>query len=228
LTNPPFGPAGGRPARTDLPVTATVASYQLPFVEHCVRALSEGGRAAIVVPDSVLFDDGRGRALRDLMLRSCDVHTILRLPPGIFYAQGVKTNVIFFTKSVTGTTDLWIYDLRSNSPSWGRSNPLEINYFDGFVEAFGERADGKGARQDQGTSGRFRRFSRADLAARNDNLDVSWLRDETDDLDADLTDPEDLTAAIAAHLRSALSELESIAEEVELDVVAATADDERP
>jgi type I restriction enzyme M protein len=228
LTNPPFGPAGGRPARADLPITATVASYQLPFVEHCVRALSEGGRAAIVVPDNVLFDDGRGRALRDLMLQSCDVHTILRLPPGIFYAQGVKTNVIFFTKSAAGTGDLWIYDLRSNSRTWGRSNPLEMDQFDDFVEAFGERADGKGERRDQGISGRFRRFAREDLAARNDNLDISWLRDEIDDLDADLTEPEDLTAAIAAHLRSALSELESIAEEVELDAVAGIADGGQP
>lgn len=228
LTNPPFGPAGGRPTRADLPITATVASYQLPFVEHCVRALSEDGRAAIVVPDSVLFDDGRGRALRELMLTSCDLHTILRLPPGIFYAQGVKTNVIFFTKAATGTRDLWVYDLRSNSPTWGRSNPLTIDYFDDFVEAFGERPDGKGERHDQGISGRFRRFTRADLAARNDNLDISWLRDEDDDLDADLTDPEDLTAAIAAHLRSALSELESIADEVELDAVSGIVDDGQP
>lgn len=227
LTNPPFGPAGGRPARDDLAITATVASYQLPFVEHCVRALREGGRAGIVVPDNVLFDDGRGRALRDLMLKSCDVHTILRLPPGIFYAQGVKTNVIFFTKSKAGTNDLWIYDLRSNSPTWGRSNPLGIDYFDGFVEAFGAQADGKGERRDQGVRGRFRRFTRDELAARNDNLDISWLRDEIDDVDADLTEPEDLTAAIAAHLRSALSELESIAEEVELDAVATVANDGR-
>lgn len=113
LTNPPFGPAGGRPARSDLTITGTVASYQLPFVEHCVRALAEGGRAAIVVPDNVLFDDGRGRLLREFMLETCDLHTILRLPTGIFYAQGVKTNVIFFTKSRDGTRDVWIYDSRT-------------------------------------------------------------------------------------------------------------------
>lgn len=103
LTNPPFGPAGGAPTRDDLSVTATVSSYQLPFVEHCIRALQPGGRAAIVVPDNVLFEDGRGRQLRQMMMDWCDVHTILRLPTGIFYAQGVKTNVIFLTRAKTET-----------------------------------------------------------------------------------------------------------------------------
>ena len=99
LTNPPFGPAGGRPSRDDLTVTATVSSYQLPFVEHCIRALKPGGRAAVVVPDNVLFEDGRGRELRRMLMDWCDLHTILRLPTGIFYAQGVKTNVIFFRRA---------------------------------------------------------------------------------------------------------------------------------
>lgn len=219
LTNPPFGPAGGRPARSDLTVTGTVASYQLPFVEHCVRALSEGGRAAIVVPDNVLFDDGRGRLLRELMLESCDLHTILRLPTGIFYAQGVKTNVIFFAKSSGGTRDVWIYDSRTNLPAFGRSNPLTRDRFDDFVRAFGDRGDGRGPRIDQGVSGRFRRFSREDIRERGYNLDITWLRDDEQDADDDLLEPEDLTAAIAGHLRSALAELESIAEEVEADAV---------
>lgn len=227
LTNPPFGPAGGRPAREDLTLTGTVASYQLPFVEHCIRALNNGGRAAIVVPDSVLFDDGRGRALRELMLETCDVHTILRLPPGIFYAQGVKTNVIFLNKSATGTEAVWIYDLRSNSPAFGRSNPLDQSHFGDFIAAFGDHADGTAKRKDQGISGRFRRFSRDELRARNDNLDITWLREEVDDPDVDLLNPEDLTAAIAARLRSALAELESIAEIVELDAVSELVDDGR-
>lgn len=219
LTNPPFGPAGGRPARTDLTVTGTVASYQLPFVEHCVRALPQGGRAAIVVPDNVLFDDGRGRLLRELMLEHCNLHTILRLPTGIFYAQGVKTNVIFFTKSDEGTQGVWIYDLRTNLPAFGRSNPLGRDRFDDFVEAYGDRADGMSPRTDHGVGGRFRCFSREEVRERSYNLDITWLRDEEDDPDAALLEPEDLTAAIAGHLRSALAELESIAEEVELDAV---------
>lgn len=220
LTNPPFGPAGGRPSRTDLAITATVANYQLPFVEHCIRSLEDGGRAAIIVPDNVLFDDGRGRALRDMMLASCNVHTLLRLPSGIFYAQGVKTNILFLTKTATGTEDLWVYDLRANAPTFGRSNPLTRAYFDEFVRAFGERVDGGGPRSDEGVTGRFRCFTRAALSERNDNLDISWLRDEIEDPDANLVEPEDLTAAISAHLRSALVELESIAEEVEFDAVS--------
>ena len=219
LTNPPFGPAGGRPARSDLTITSTVASFQLPFVEHCVRALPEDGRAAIVVPDNVLFDDGRGRLLREFMMDCCDLHTIVRLPTGIFYAQGVKTNVMFFNKTAKGTQSVWIYDLRTSLPVFGRSNPLTLDYFDDFISCYGDRADGKGDRTDQGIGGRFRRFSRQELRERNYNLDIVWLRDEEDDPDADLTEPEDLTAAIAGHLRSALAELESIAEEVELDAV---------
>ncbi len=219
LTNPPFGPAGGRPARADLTVTATVASYQLPFVEHCIRVLEEGGRAAVVVPDNVLFDDGRGRLLRELLFDRCNLHTVLRLPTGIFYAQGVKTNVIFFTKAAHGTKEVWIYDLRTNMPSFGRSNSLNSDHFSDFIQAYGPRPDGMSPRVDQGLRGRFRRFIREELRGRHDNLDITWLREQEDDPDSDLIEPEDLTAAIVGHLRSALAELDSIAEEVELDVV---------
>lgn len=220
LTNPPFGPAGGRPTRDDLTVTATVATYQLPFVEHCVRALRPGGRAAIVVPDNVLFEDGRGRLLRQLLLDGCDLHTILRLPTGIFYAQGVKTNVIFFRKPGGGgerTSAVWIYDLRTGMPAFGRAQPLGHEHFRDFVAAYGADPNGAGARSDRGVSGRFRRFDREDIRLRGDNLDISWLGEDEDDPDAELSEPEELTAAIAAHLRSALAELESIADEVELD-----------
>lgn len=219
LTNPPFGPAGGRPSRADLSLTSTVASYQLPFVEHCFRALPEGGRAAIVVPDNVLFDDGRGRLLREQMLEGCNLHTVLRLPPGIFYAQGVKTNVLFFTKTDAGTEHVWIYDSRTNLPAFGRSNPLGRDRFDDFVKAYGDRVDGKSPRKDTGVSGRFRKFSRNEIRERGYNLDITWLRDDEQDPDDDLVEPDDLTAAIAGHLRSALAELESIAEEVEADAV---------
>jgi type I restriction enzyme M protein len=127
LTNPPFGPSGGRPSREDFTITAAVSSYQLPFVEHCIRALKPGGRAAVVVPDNVLFEDGRGRELRRFIMDICNLHTILRLPTGIFYAQGVKTNVLFFQrseKSAGATEAVWIYDLRSGMPSFGKTAPL--------------------------------------------------------------------------------------------------------
>jgi type I restriction enzyme M protein len=190
LTNPPFGPAGGPPTRDDLSVTATVSSYQLPFVEHCIRALKPGGRAAIVVPDNVLFEDGRGKALRQMMMDWCDLHTILRLPTGIFYAQGVKTNVIFLTRARTETNKtkaVWIYDLRAQMPKFGKTTPLTEAHFEGF-----ERA----------------------IAARGDNLDLSWLREAEEEAEEGLIEPDDIAAAILGHLQAAMLEIEALTAEL--------------
>ena len=223
LTNPPFGPAGGKPTRDDLTVTASVSSYQLPFVEHCLRSLKAGGRAAIVVPDNVLFEDGRGRALRQKLMDEAELHTVLRLPTGIFYAQGVKTNVIFLRKTgrASGSTEaVWVYDLRTSMPAFGKTAPLRPEHFAEFVAAYGEDANGGSARVDGGEAGRFRRFDRAAIAARGDNLDITWLREERD-ADEGLTDPADLAAAIAGHLKTALAEIEVLAEELEAEGNAA-------
>lgn len=218
LTNPPFGPAGGAPTRGDLTETANVSSYQLPFVEHCIRALTPGGRAAIVVPDNVLFEDGRGKALRQMLMNWCDLHTILRLPTGIFYAQGVKTNVIFFTrgKNETNNTDeVWVYDLRAQMPKFGKTNQLTTDHFTEFEKAFGGDPHGKERGEDQGEEGRWRCFTREEIAARGDNLDISWLREEEDAAEDGLTEPEDIAAAILGHLQSALSEIEALSAELE-------------
>ncbi|PZQ10245.1 MAG: N-6 DNA methylase [Ancylobacter novellus] len=229
LTNPPFGPAGGRPSREDFTVTAAVASYQLPFVEHCVRALKAGGRAAVVVPDNVLFEDGRGRELRRMMMETCDLHTILRLPTGIFYAQGVKTNVLFFQKAhvSSGSTDaVWIYDMRTAMPAFGKTSPLRADHFDNFVTAYGDDPNGGAERTDQGETGRFRKFTRDEIAARGDNLDITWLREETD-AEEGLQDPADIAAAILGHLKAAMAEIEALSEELEeneADVVAEAAE----
>ena len=223
LTNPPFGPAGGKPTRDDLTVTAGVSSYQLPFVEHCLRALKPGGRAAIVVPDNVLFEDGRGRALRSKLMDEAELHTILRLPTGIFYAQGVKTNVIFLHKTgrASGSTKaVWVYDLRTSMPAFGKTAPLRPEHFADFVAAYGDDPNGGAERVDGGEAGRFRRFDRAAITARGDNLDITWLREERD-TEEGLTDPADLAAAIAAHLKTALAEIEALAEELEPDMEAA-------
>jgi type I restriction enzyme M protein len=218
LTNPPFGPAGGRPSRDDLTVTASVSSYQLPFVEHCIRKLKAGGRAAVVVPDNVLFEDGRGRELRRMLMDRCDLHTILRLPTGIFYAQGVKTNVIFFSKGEADsgqTSRVWVYDLRANMPAFGKTSPLTPAHFADFEQAFGDDPHGRGARRDEGEEGRFRCFSREDIAARGDNLDLAWLRDTSSDPEDAMSEPEELIGAILGHLRSALAEIEILSEELE-------------
>ncbi|WFU61286.1 class I SAM-dependent DNA methyltransferase [Bradyrhizobium brasilense] len=220
LTNPPFGPAGGPPTRDDLTITDRVSSYQLPFVEHCIRALALGGRAAIVVPDNVLFDDGKGRQLRQRLMNWCDLHTILRLPTGIFYAQGVKTNVLFFTRSkedapaTDATEAVWIYDMRSGAPAYGKTNPLKLANFDDFVAGFGDDPYGRGARRNQGEQGRFRRFTRAEIATRGDNLDITWLKDDSASSEDGLEAPEDIAAAIERHLSAAMEEIRALVEEL--------------
>ncbi|MAH14302.1 MAG: N-6 DNA methylase [Sphingomonadaceae bacterium] len=213
LTNPPFGPAGGPPTRDDLTITDRVSSYQLPFVEHVIRALRLGGRAAVVVPDNVLFDEGRGKALRQRLMSWCDLHTILRLPTGIFYAQGVKTNVLFFSRAdqeaptKDATEAVWIYDMRSGAPAYGKTNPLKPSDFDDFVAAFGGDPLGRAEREDTGEQGRFRRFTREEIAARGDNLDIHWLKDTSDGSEDGLETPEDIAAAIEGHLKLALEEI---------------------
>jgi type I restriction enzyme M protein len=221
LSNPPFGTkkGGGRPQRGDFSTTAGTSNKQLAFMEHIIRGLAPGGRAAVVIPDNVLFEDGTGRALRQMLMNWCNLHTILRLPTGIFYAQGVKTNVLFFTRNADGseadgTEAVWVYDMRADAPSYGKNTPLRIEHFADFETAFGEDPYGQSARQDQGEEGRFRRFTREDIAARGDNLDITWLREETEAEDG-LTDPDDITAAILGHLREATREIEALALELE-------------
>lgn len=221
LTNPPFGPAGGPPTRDDLTITDRVSSYQLPFVEHCIRALRLGGRAAIIVPDNILFDEGRGKELRQRLMNWCNLHTILRLPTGIFYAQGVKTNVIFFTRAneeaplKDATKTVWIYDLRTGAPAFGKTNPVTEADFANFVAAFGKDPDGKAKRKDQGDQGRFRPFTRDEITARDDNLDIIWLKDTGANPEDGLERPEDIAGAIEGHLKAALEETGALIGELE-------------
>jgi type I restriction enzyme M protein len=231
LTNPPFGPAGGPPTRDDLTITDRVSSYQLPFVEHCIRALRLGGRAAVIVPDNVLFDDGRGKLLRQRLMSWCNLHTILRLPLGLFYAQGVKTNVLFFTRATEeaptedATREVWIYDARSGAPSYGKTNPFKADDLADFARAFGDDPLGGGQRTDEGEGGRFRRFTREEISARGDNLDISWLKGTSDEAEDGLETPEDIVAAIEGHLTLALEEVRALVEEmndVAADVAAET------
>ena len=222
LTNPPFGTkkGGGRPTRADFSITAESSNKQLAFVEHVVRALKPGGRAAIVVPDNVLFEDGAGRRLRSWVMQLCNLHTILRLPTGIFYAIGVKTNVVFVTRGKTdraNTKGVWVYDLRANMDSFGKTRPLTLNDFDAFEKAYGDSPLGKSPRKDEGAEGRFRFFSSEQITARNDNLDISWLRDTSGDPEDEMTEPQEIAAAIMVHLRTALEEVEAISDELAID-----------
>jgi type I restriction enzyme M protein len=218
LTNPPFGTkkGGGRPTRSDFSVTAETSNKQLAFVKHIYRALKPGGRAAVVLPDNVLFEDNTGRKLRQQLMELCDLHTILRLPIGIFYAQGVKTNVLFFRRGKTdrgNTKAVWVYDLRANMNSFGKTRLLTVADFAEFETAFGDDPLGKAPRTDLGEKGRFRCFTREQIADRNDNLDIAWLRDTSNDPEDELTEPEEIAAAISTHLGNALREIEKMIEE---------------
>ena len=220
LTNPPFGTkkGGGRPTRTDFSITADTSNKQLAFVEHVVRSLKPGGRAAVVVPDNVLFEDNTGHRLRTWLMELCSLHTILRLPTGIFYAQGVKTNVLFFNRGKTdkaNTKATWVFDMRANMPAFGKTRPLAVADFKEFEAAYGKDPNGGTKRKEESEDGRWRCFTREQVKARNDNLDISWLRDTEVEAEKQLTDPEDIADAIIDHLKAALMEIETLSEELE-------------
>jgi type I restriction enzyme M protein len=217
LSNPPFGTksGGGSPTRDDF--TFPTSNKQLAFLQHIYRGLKPGGRAAVVLPDNVLFEAGTGRDIRADLMDKCDLHTILRLPTGIFYAGGVKTNVLFFTRSADGkdkgnTKNVWIYDLRTNIPVFGKRTPLTLDHFAEFMAAYGKDPYGKAKRKDGGEAGRWRKFSRKEIAERGDNLDVTWLRDEGVTHSDDLPEPEEVAAEIMERLRVAMEEMEALSE----------------
>jgi type I restriction enzyme M protein len=220
LTNPPFGTkrGGGGPTRDDF--TFPTSNKQLAFLQHIYRNLKPHGRAAVVLPDNVLFEDGVGQKIRSDLMDKCALHTILRLPTGIFYAQGVKTNVLFFQKGDrqkdTGNTkEIWVYDLRTNMPSFGKRTPFDRRALDPFVAVYGDDPHGQSPRVDQGEDGRFRRYTRDQIAARGDNLDITWLRDESVERAEDLPEPEELAAQILAHLQTATEEIQALLELLE-------------
>jgi type I restriction enzyme M protein len=216
LTNPPFGTkrGGERPTRDDL--TFPSSNKQLNFLQMIYRSLRTNGkaRAAVVLPDNVLFAEGDGQKVRADLMDKCELHTILRLPTGIFYAQGVKTNVLFFTrgkKDKGNTKAVWVYDMRTNMPSFGKRTPLNLEHFKEFMDAFGNDPYGKSKRKDEGENGRFSRFSRKQIAERNDSLDISWLQDDSVRRGDDLPDPADIADEILSQLSIATQEMQELA-----------------
>ena len=184
LTNPPFGTkkGGERATRDDL--TFLTSNKQLNFLQHIYRSLRTDtgtARAAVVLPDNVLFADGGGENIRKDLMEKCNLHTILRLPTGIFYAQGVKTNVLFFDrgKKDTGNTkEVWIYDLRSNMPSFGKTNPLQRSHFDEFVECYktSHRQDRAETYSAENPEGRWRKYTYEEILDRDKtSLDIPWI-----------------------------------------------------
>ncbi len=213
LTNPPFGTkkGGGLPTRDDF--TFPTSNKQLAFLQHIYRSLLPEGRAAVVLPDNVLFEDVQGRSIRADLMDKCNLHTILRLPTGIFYAQGVKTNVLFFQRGKTdkgNTKQVWIYDMRTNMPAFGKRTPLTKEHFQPFELAYGDDPNGGSQRVDQGESGRWRCFTRDAITKRGENLDITWLRDESLHSGDDLPEPEAIAAEIMVKLQTAMEEMEAL------------------
>jgi len=224
LTNPPFGKkssmtvvnAEGETEREDLVIVrddfwASTSNKQLNFLQHVKTLLKIGGRAAIVVPDNVLFEGGAGETVRRKLLHECEVHTLLRLPTGIFYAQGVKANVLFVERrpasEAAATSTLWVYDLRTNMHFTLKQNPLRYEHLEDFVRAY--NADDRRARSE---SERFRQFTYEELLQRDKvNLDLIWLRDESLEDSENLPPPDVLAQEIAEDLEAALAEFSAIA-----------------
>ena len=217
LSNPPFGTkkGGGLPSRDDF--TFPTSNKQLAFLQHIYRALKPGGRAAVVLPDNVLFEANTGAQIRRDLMDKCNLHTILRLPTGIFYAAGVKTNVLFFSKPEkvsqdTGNTKkVWIYDMRANMPSFGKRTAFTKDYFQDFIECYGAGKDGGSKRKEMADTAdsqtRWRVFDRGAIAERGDSLDISWIKDDDVVDAADLPEPEQLAGEAMSELTEALREL---------------------
>jgi len=193
--------------------TFVTGNKQLAFLQHIYRALKPGGRAGVVLPDNFLFEDGTGTRIRADLMDKCNLHTILRLPTGIFYAQGVKTNVLFFTRGRTDTGNtrhVWVYDLRSNMPAFGKRTPLTHEHFQAFEKCYGRKSDCTSKRTDQGAEGRFRCFDRAAIDERGDNLDISWLKDDDKAGPDELPEPEEIASLIRERLSTALEEMDAL------------------
>ena len=215
LANPPFGSKAGSARKQRDDIVYTTTNKQLVFLQHIFLGLKPGGRAAVVLPDNALFEEGAGRKIRHELMEKCNLHTILRLPSGIFYSPGVKTNVLFFYRgeSDTGNTrNVWVYDMRHDAPRYGKKRPLRSEDFSLFEVAYGSDPRGSGPRKEQGEDGRWRSFSREAIAEKFDNLNVSWLSGIEGDLEEEPIEPEEIAAAILLHLRTAMSEIETVAD----------------
>ena len=233
LANPPFGKkssmsftnADGEQGTDDLTYNrqdfwATTSNKQLNFVQHIRTMLKTTGRAAVVVPDNVLFEGGAGETIRRKLLQTTDLHTILRLPTGIFYAQGVKANVIFFDNRPASpdpqTSEVWYYDYRTNVHHTLKQKPLTYAHLEDFVACY--QPENRHTRtpswSEDTPDGRWRTYSREELLQRDKaSLDVFWLKDASmTDLE-NLPEPEVLAGEIMENLRSALANFEAVVQD---------------
>ena len=228
MTNPPFGRKSsitimteeGRADKESLTYErqdfwATTSNKQLNFLQHVKTLLKINGKAAIVVPDNVLFEGGAGETVRRKLLHECDVHTLLRLPTGLFYAQGVKANVLFFDRKPASekpwTEKLWIYDLRTNKHFTLKTNPLRYEDLKDFIKCYNPQN-----RHDRKETERFKPFTYNELIQRDKaNLDIFWLKDESLEDTENLPPPDIIARDITENLQSALEQFNSITEDLE-------------
>lgn len=213
LTNPPFGTkrGGERVSRDDL--TFETSNKQLNFLQLIYNSLKDDGnaRAAVVLPDNVLFESGIGSQIRRDLMNKCNLHTILRLPTGIFYAQGVKTNVLFFTRETTdqdNTKDVWVYDLRTNMSSFGKRNQLTMAHFENFMKAY--VAEDRSIVEDE----RWNMFAREDIEKKDDSLDIGLIADESLSSYENLPDPIESAEEAIGKLQQAMDLLNEVVEEL--------------
>jgi len=189
---------------------ATTSNKQLNFLQHVKTLLKINGKAAVVVPDNVLFEGGAGETVRRKLLHECDVHTLLRLPTGIFYAQGVKANVLFFNRKPASekpwTDKLWIYDLRTNKHFTLKTSTLKLEDLQEFIASFNPQN-----RHERKETERFRVFKYDELVQRDKaSLDIFWLKDDSLEDSANLPDPDVLAEEIADNLEAALEQFRGI------------------
>ncbi len=194
---------------------ATTSNKQLNFVQHIANMLKIDGKAAIVVPDNVLFEGGAGETVRKNLLERCDLHTLLRLPTGIFYAQGVKANVIFFdakpASKTAWTKKLWIYDFRTNVHKTLKQNKLAFDDFAEFIECY--KPEDRDRRRESKKKERWKSFTYNELIARDKtNLDIFWLKDESLEDTENLPPPDVLALEIVEQLEAALEEFRNAEE----------------
>jgi type I restriction enzyme M protein len=228
MTNPPFGKKSsitimnheGKADKEALTYErqdfwATTSNKQLNFLQHVKTLLKINGKAAIVVPDNVLFEGGAGETVRRKLLHECDVHTLLRLPTGVFYAQGVKANVLFFDRKPASekpwTEKLWIYDLRTNKHFTLKTNPLRYEDLQDFIKSYNPQN-----RHERKPTERFKPFTYNELTQRDKaNLDIFWLKDESLEDTENLPPPDVIARDITENLQSALEQFNSITEDLE-------------
>ena len=222
LTNPPFGTKGANQAPDRDDFVVETSNKQLNFVQHLLTVLKPGGRAAVVLPDNCLFEDRAGEVFK-VLTEDCDLHTVLRLPRGTFtpYSQGVKANVIFFTKGYP-TENVWIYDARTNVPGITKKDrPLSASHFADFEKCYGRDANGKSKRTatttesaaaGEGVCGdRWRKFNISEVKERDFKLDgFKWLKEDSLEDADDMPEPDDLATDAIAELNGAVDELNAV------------------